>query len=42
MELRGINAREAVGGWAEKVIEPVSVEDWDAATSFFEGFAHIF
>ena len=40
-ELGGGNAREAVGGGAEQIVEPVAVEDWNAPPPFFECFAHV-
>ena len=41
MELGGIDACESVGGGAEKVVEPITMEDWDAAAVLLEGFAHV-
>ena len=41
-ELGRIDAREAVGGGAEQVIEAIAVEDGDTAAAFFEGCAHVF
>ena len=37
----GVHAREVVGGRAEEVIEPVAVEDRDAAAALLEGRAHV-
>lgn len=41
-KLGGIYTGEEVDGGAEEVIQPIAVEDGDAAVALFEGFAHVF